>query len=78
MKPSKEAEFINGVKEYANQPGECSSEVTVYTSHTGVAEYSTRVGEYSRRMKNVLLLTAAFGAVHQAVQAENMLECLPM
>jgi hypothetical protein len=29
-------------------------------------------------MKNVLLLTAAFGAVHQAVQAENRLECLPM
>jgi hypothetical protein len=78
MKPSKEAEFTNGVKEYTNQPGECSSEVTVYSSHTGVAEYSSRVGEYSRRMKNVLLLTAAFGAVHQAVQAENMLECLPM
>ncbi len=78
MKPSKEAEFTNGVKEFSSKPGECSSEVTVYGSHTGVAEYSSRVGEYSRRMKNVLLLTAAFGAVHQAVQAENMLECLPM
>jgi len=37
-----------------------------------------RQGELSKRLKNVMLLTAAFGAVHQAVQAENMLECIPM
>jgi hypothetical protein len=41
-------------------------------------EGSSRSMEYSRRVKNILLLTAAFGAVHQAVQAENVLECLPM
>ena len=41
-------------------------------------EIKGRQGELSKRLKNVMLLTAAFGAVHQAVQAENMLECMPM
>ena len=31
-----------------------------------------------RRVKNALLLTAAFGAVHQAIQPELVMGCVPM
>ena len=31
-----------------------------------------------RRVKNALLLTAAFGAVHQAIHPELVIGCVPM
>ena len=40
-----------------------------------LASCSSQVG---RRLKSALLLTAAFGAAHTALQSELALECLPM
>ena len=34
--------------------------------------------QLGRRVKNALLLTAAFGAVHQAIQSEVVMDCVPM
>ena len=34
--------------------------------------------QLGRRVKNALLLTAAFGAVHQAIQQELVMGCVPM
>ena len=34
--------------------------------------------EVGRRLKSALLLTAAFGAAHTALQSELVMECLPM
>ena len=34
--------------------------------------------QLGRRVKNALLLTAAFGAVHQAIQPELVMGCVPM
>ena len=34
--------------------------------------------QLGRRVKNALLLTAAFGAVHQAIQSEMVMDCVPM
>ena len=34
--------------------------------------------QFGRRVKNALLLTAAFGAVHQAIQPELVMGCVPM
>ena len=37
-----------------------------------------RKNQLGRRVKNALLLTAAFGAVHQAIQSEMVMDCVPM
>ena len=34
--------------------------------------------QVGRRLKSALLLTAAFGAAHTALQSELAMECLPM
>ena len=34
--------------------------------------------QLGRKLKNTLLLTAAFGAVHQAIQQEMVTSCIPM
>ena len=34
--------------------------------------------QLARRVKNALLLTAAFGAVHRAIQPELLMGCVPM
>ena len=34
--------------------------------------------QLGRRVKNALLLTAAFGAVHQAIGQEMVMGCMPM
>ena len=34
--------------------------------------------EMGRKVKNVLLLTAAFGAVHTAMQQDMVMGCMPM
>ena len=33
---------------------------------------------FGRRLKNTLLLTAAFGVVHQAIQQDVATSCIPM
>ena len=37
-----------------------------------------QTNQFGRRVKNALLLTAAFGAVHQAIQPELLIGCVPM
>ena len=36
------------------------------------------LAQVGRRLKSALLLTAAFGAAHTALQSELAMECLPM
>ena len=44
----------------------------------GIISTLEEKNETGRKVKNTLLLTAAFGAVHSALQQDMVMGCLPM
>ena len=44
----------------------------------GIITTLEQKNEIGRKLKNTLLLTAAFGAVHTAIQQDLVMGCIPM
>ena len=71
----REEQLLEEVEEVGIARDKAEEKVKVNTEEFLTREKKDQLG---RRVKNALLLTAAFGAVHHAIQPELVMGCVPM
>ena len=71
----REEQLIEQVEEVGIAREKAEEKVKEKVNLISTLEQKDQLG---RRVKNALLLTAAFGAVHQALQPEMVMGCVPM
>ena len=71
----REEQLIEQVEEVGIAREKAEEKVKEKATLISTLEQKDQLG---RRVKNALLLTAAFGAVHQALQPEMVMGCVPM
>ena len=71
----REEQLLEQVEEVGIARDKAEEKVKEKEEELLISEQKDQMG---RRVKNALLLTAAFGAVHQAIQPELVMGCVPM